>query len=459
MKKLFKKHIFLSIGILAIVGAFFGAMIGFALDAQSISSVVGSAAGLATVPLIGFPVDYNAKIRALEDQMGTKRGEMRALVDIAEAESRDLNADEDTKFKAFEAELRSMQTQLDRFKTLEAQGMGQAHQQRANDDKDKAEAEKRELAEAVSTYMRRGLEGCTAEQRQILETRALSHVTGNAGAYTIPEGFANELEVAMKTYGGIMQVATIMDTDTGNDIPHPTMNDTNNVGAILGENTAFGSSTDPSFGVVTLKAYTYSSKPILVPNQLLEDSAFNLESYLSNALAERIGRAFNVHGTTGDASDKPQGIVNASTKGADAAVSAISYDNLVDLQHSIDPAYRVNAKWMMNDTTFKALRKLKDTTGNPIFQLSMRDGEPTTLLGKPVVINNDMADIGVSTKSVLFGDFSKYKVRRVKNYGVKRLVERYADANQTAFILFVRLDGKLIDAGTNPVKHLLHAAS
>jgi HK97 family phage major capsid protein len=458
MKKFFKSRFFLSMTILAIVGAFFGAMLGFVLDAQATAAVTSSLTGMAIVPLLGIPTDVSGQIRSLTDELGTLQGEMRMLILGAEAESRDLNTDEDNKYKDLESKSASIRSRIARLQEMENLSKGQAKDQRKSDDKADKDAEKRELAEAVNTYLRRGLEGCTAEQRSLLESRALSHVTGNAGAYTIPEGFANELELAMKAYGGIMQVATIMDTDTGNDIPHPTMNDTGNVGAILGENTDAGASVDPSFGVVTLKAYTYSSKPILVPNQLLEDSAFNLETYLANALAERIGRAFNVHGTTGDNNSKPQGIVNASAKGADAAAAAITYDNLVDLQHSIDPAYRQNGKWMMNDSTFKALRKLKDSTNNPIFQLSMRDGEPTTLLGKPVIINNDMAEIGASAKSVLFGDFSKYKVRRVKNYGVKRLVERYADYNQTGYILFVRLDGKLIDAGTNPVKHLLHAA-
>lgn len=403
--------------------------------------------------------DINSQIQSLQDLIGSKREEQRALVTTAEAETRDFNDDENSKFDIAEAEIRSMQSRLTRLQKIEGENAGTAGQLRAKTDAENAEAESRAVGEAVTLYMRRGLEGLTSEQRQLLESRALSSVTGTSGAYTIPQGFANILEVALLKTGGILEVATIMDTDTGNDIQFPTMNDTANKGAILGENTTVGASTDPTFGVVTLKAFTYSSKPIMVPNQLLEDSAFNLEAFCADALAQRISSAFNEHATTGNGTTQPQGIVAASAKGADAAAAAITYDNLVDLMHSVDPMYRVNGKWMMNDSTFKALRKLKDTTGQPIFQLSLRDSEPTTLLGKPVVINNDMAAIGASAKSIIYGDLSKYKVRRVKNYGVRRLTERYADLNQTAFILFVRLDGKLIDAGTNPMKHLLHAAS
>lgn len=403
--------------------------------------------------------DINGQIQSLNDLLGTRREEQRGLITTAEAEQRDLNDVENTRFNEIEAEIRSYQIRLERLKKLEEQEQGNAGNQRKKTDKEDKEAEQRAVADAMNVYLRRGMSGLNPEQRELLEARALSSTTGTAGAYTIPQGFANILEVALVKSGGILEAATILDTETGNDIPHPTMNDTDNVGAILGENTAMGGSTDPVFNVVNLKAYTYSSKPILVPNQLLEDSAFNLESYISEALGLRVGRAFNAHATTGTGVDQPLGIVVASTKGADAAAAAITYDNLVDLMHSVDPLYRVNAKFMMSDSTFKALRKLKDTTGQPIFQLSLRDAEPTTLLGKPVIINNDMASIGASAKSIVFGDFSKYKVRRVKNYAIKRLVERYAELNQTAFVLFVRMDGKLIDAGTHPIKHLLHAAS
>lgn len=403
--------------------------------------------------------DINGQIQSLNDLLGTRREEQRGLITTAEAEQRDLNDVENTRFNEIEAEIRSYQIRLERLKKLEEQEQDDAGNQRKKTAKEDQEAEQRAVADAMNVYLRRGMSGLNPEQRELLEARALSSVTGTAGAYTIPQGFANILEVALVKSGGILESATILDTETGNDIPHPTMNDTDNIGAILGENTTMGASTDPVFGVVNLKAYTYSSKPILVPNQLLEDSAFNLETYIAEALGLRIGRAFNVHGTTGTGIDQPQGLVAVSTKGADAAAAAITYDNLVDLMHSVDTLYRANGKFMMSDSTFKALRKLKDTTGQPIFQLSLRDSEPTTLLGKEVVFNNDMASIGASAKSIVFGDLSKYKVRRVKNYAIKRLVERYADLNQTGFILFVRMDGKLIDAGTHPIKHLLHAAS
>jgi len=449
---------FALIAVLALVGAYFGSMLGAMFAHPAAGIIIGAASfQIANVALFPVGFDFGGEIRKLEDQMGTKREEQRGLVFKAETEKRDFNDDEKGKFDTLVGDIRSLQSRIDRLKEFENQEKASARGKHEDNKKDKQEAENRAVEEAVNIYLRRGKEALNAEQRELLETRALSAKTGAAGAYTIPTGFANELEVALKSFGGIMDAGTIMETETGETIPHPTMNDSNNVGTILGENTDAGASTDPSFGVINIEAHTFSSKPILVPNQLLEDSAFNLEAYLSAALAERINRAFNTYGTTGTGTNQPQGVVVATTKGADAAAAAVTYDNIVDLLHSVDPAYRVNGKFMMNDSTFKALRKLKDNNGQPIFQLSLRDSEPTTLLGKPVIINNDMANIGTGAKSILFGDFSKYKIRRVKNYGIKRLVERYAEFNQTGFLLFIRLDGKLIDAGTNPIKHLLHA--
>jgi HK97 family phage major capsid protein len=176
-------------------------------------------------------------------------------------------------------------------------------------------------------------------------------------------------------------------------------------------------------------------------------------------LVDRVMRAFAEHAATGGGTSTPQGVTIGGTKGADAAVSSITYDNLVDLQHSVDKNYRKNGTFMFNDNTLKVLRKLKDDQGRPIFQESMRDGEPSTILGKPYVVDNDMPDIGASAKSIAFGDFNKYIVRRVRGYSVKRLTERYADNNQTGFLLFVRLDGRILDAGTHPIKYLQHAAA
>jgi len=294
------------------------------------------------------------------------------------------------------------------------------------------------------------------------EARALT-VTTTGGGYTVPEGFVQNLESALLHFGGMREAADILRTSSGNDLPWPTANDTGNSGALLGINTQDATDTDPAFGVVTFGAYKYTSKIVLVPYELLEDSAFDMASYLGRALGERLGRAQNTACTTGTGSSQPNGIVTASTAGKTAAsATAITVDELMDLEHSVDIAYRnmPGARWMMNDAVLKYIRQLKDGQSNYLWQAgNVSAGTPDMLLGKPYIVNNDMAStIEASAKTVLFGDLSKYKIREVNGIRMKRLVERYADYDQEGFVALMRFDADLLDAGTNPVKHLIQAA-
>lgn len=293
------------------------------------------------------------------------------------------------------------------------------------------------------------------------EQRALSVGTTTAGGYTVPEGFIYSLERSLLAYANVRQVADVLVTDTGNTLPWPTVNDTANSGELLAEGGSIGSSVDPTFGVINMLAYKYSSKPTLVSAELLEDSAFNLARELGSMHGERIGRIQGTHFTTGDNSSKPQGIVTASGLGKTAAsATAIAADELFDLLHSIDPAYRSDPSFgfMMHDNILLAVRKLKDSQNRYLWQENMRVGEPDQLLGKPVIVNQAMqSSIATATKTILAGAFKKYKIRDVRNVRMRRLVERYADTDQEGFVTFMRSDGRLLDAGTDPVKHLIQA--
>lgn len=427
----------------------------------SLFAGVAIAGGLLAVAPIGG-TDYNGVIKGLREQLAGKQSEMRALIDAAEGEKRDFTEDEDKTYKGLETEVRTLQGRIKRLEEAEKLNANGAEGKRKQQEEKTKEQRTEQLNAAFRSWLRYGNAGLSEEERGMMrdwaEERALSTTGATAGATTVPEGFSGYVEQAMATFGGILDVANVLPTDTGNDIPYPTVNDTSNKGAILGEGTTMGESVDPTFGAVTLKAFTYSSKPVLISNQLLEDNAVNLEQVIAEMLVVRVLKAFSEHSIVGAGTSTPQGITVGGTKGADAAAAAITYDNLVDLLHSVDPAYRKNGTWMFHDNTLKALKKLKDENGQYIFQTSLRDDEPATVLGKPFIVNNDMPEIGASAKSIAFGDFKKYLVRRVKNYAVKRLDERYADLNSTAFILFVRMDGRVLDAGTHPIKYLQHAA-
>jgi len=131
----------------------------------------------------------------------------------------------------------------------------------------------------------------------------------------------------------------------------------------------------------------------------------------------------------------------------------------VEMEHSIDPAYRRNASWMMSDNALNKSKLILDTQGRPLWAAGIAGGAPDTLLGYPLIINNDMAVMAANAKSVLFGDLSKYIIRDVLGITLLRLEERYADFHQVAFLAFARMDGDLLDAGTHPVKVFVNAAT
>lgn len=301
----------------------------------------------------------------------------------------------------------------------------------------------------------------SAEERAALEARAQT-VTTTAGGYIIAPEFSNRLEKSLLFFGGMLQEADIITTATGAQMTWPTYDDTSNTGAILAINTGV-SNQDLTFGQMVLDAYKYSSKQVLVPVELMQDSAFDINAVVADALGERLGRILNTHFTTGTGSSQPNGVITAAgtgKTGATGQTTSVTFDDLVDLVYSVDKAYRIGAKFMLNDATVKAIRKLKDGNGLPIWQAgSATAGEPDSLLGYPTVINNDVATMATSAKSIAFGQYKKYKVRRVKEITLLRLNERYADAHQVGFLAFARFDGDLLDAGTDPVKLYVNSAS
>ena len=210
--------------------------------------------------------------------------------------------------------------------------------------------------------------------------------------------------------------------------------------------------SDMTFGNKTLNAYTYQSGIVKVSVELLQDSAFDLSSYIRSAFARRLGAGINAHLTNGNGTGKPNGILNAASTGVTGAASAITRDDLLDLIHSVDPAYRNGAAFMLNDSTLAALKKLSLGTADarPLWVPSMRDGAPSTIEGFNYVINQDMPTIGTGNSPVAFGDWSQYVVRQAGSPTMVRLNERYADFLHVGFIAYQRVDGELI--GTNAIK-------
>ncbi|MDE3825181.1 phage major capsid protein [Sinorhizobium meliloti] len=412
-----------------------------------------------------------SKITELREKQQKLVADARALLadikdDTAEVRVAELESQHD----AAMAEYDRLEARIKREEALEARerDLNAADDRRPNGEDRSVQGGRHESADearaaAFRSYLRHGLEDMPAEERKIVrEMRAQAVGTDSKGGYLVPEGFMAELVKSLKAWGPMLDpgITRVLTTTAGNSIPWPTMDDTSNEGALIGENTQVTES-EVAFGTKTLEAYKYTSGVVLVSAELLQDSAIDVEGTVRSAMAERIGRIGNRHLTVGTGSSQPNGIVTAATAVTGvAAAAAITFDNLIDLFHAVDPAYRddPSARWMFSDGTLKALRKIKDVEDRYVWQpADVRTGAPATILEKPYSINQAVAAIGASNKSVVFGAFNRYVVRMVREFAIRRLVERYADYDQTGFIGFTRLDGELLDAAA--VKTLQHAAS
>jgi HK97 family phage major capsid protein len=291
----------------------------------------------------------------------------------------------------------------------------------------------------------------------VAEMRDMTVGTATSGADFVPAGFVTQLEQAALYFGPMLQTSEILRTPDGRPMDWPTSTDTGNTGELLAESVA-AAEADPTTGTVVFNAYKYSSKAVIVPVELMEDSGFNMPNYLAGIIGERLGRIQNTHYTTGTGSAQPNGIVTASSLGVTAAATgAITTDELIDLQDSVDSAYQNGAAFMSRQATISAVRKLKDGNSDYLWASGLKDNRPDQLLGQTLWTNNDIAAMATGVKSFIYGQLSKYKVRQVRQIRIRRLVERWADQDQEGWIAFMRGDGDLVDAAGGSVKHLIQA--
>lgn len=351
------------------------------------------------------------------------------------------------------------------------------------------EREDGEYKRAFGRYLRHGRSELTMEDRATLRSDKTTGEfrdmgSSGQGAYPgiisgggifVPVGFVHDVERAMKYYGPMLNggdtLPRILDTDSGQPLPMPTSNDTAVVGELIGKNQQV-TTADVTIGAVMMGAWKFSSKLVKVSIELMEDSAFDMEQFLIQQFAERIGRAANSYLTTGSGTSQPNGLltavlasgpkataVGAGTNDGVSGANTIGSDDLVTLEHLVDPLYRgQSASYMLSDSVLKSLKQVKDKYGRPLWQPGVRVGEPDTINGYRYSINPYFDALQTNTSSppvtrntMTFGRHDKYVVRRVRALSVLRLSERFADFGQLAFIAFARMDGNLIDAGTHPV--------
>jgi HK97 family phage major capsid protein len=296
------------------------------------------------------------------------------------------------------------------------------------------------------------------------ERRALAEGSGSSGGYLVPPLFLNKIVERLQLIASVRSVAQVIQTDSGQTLSFPTTDLTGQEGEIVGENVAV-TELDSTYATANLPTFVYDSKLTRVPLPLLQDSAIDLESFLPAKLADRIARIQNRHFTLGTGTGQPQGFVTGGTVRETAATGntvTVPYDSLVNLVHSIDPAYRADPQscvWIMADATFAAVRKLKDLQNRPLVEPDLQSGLPASLFGYRIVVNNYMATPAANAKSIAFGNFQAgYLVRDVRDsVNVMRLSERYAEFLQVGFLLWLRSGGLVQD--TNAYSLFQHSAT
>lgn len=273
---------------------------------------------------------------------------------------------------------------------------------------------------------------------------ALQIGTDSEGGYLVPDEYEKTLVEALEEENIFRKLAHVISTSSG-DRKIPVVASKGSASWVDEEGTIPDS--DDAFNQVSIGAYKLGTL-IKVSNELLNDSVFNLESYISKEFARRIGSKEEDAFFNGNGTGKPVGIFN-TTGGAEvgvtaASATAITADEIIDLFYSLKAPYRKNAVWILNDATIKAIRKLKDNNGNYLWQPSLTAGTPDTILGRPVYTSSYVPTIAAGAKTIAFGDFSYYWIADRAGRNFKKLTELYAANDQTGFVATQRVDGKLI---------------
>ncbi len=403
------------------------------------------------------------KLHDLKQKRNTIATEMRAIHEkVGEGM---MTEEQRTEWNKANTELEKLDEQIKReeqLRSLDQEFVDDNEQEQRNNpanDPEAAKIERRNLA--FDRFVRSGFGELTIEERQALkELRAQGTSPDEKGGYTIPTQMLNKIIDQMKAYGGIASVAQILNTSNGQDITWSTSDGTEEEGELLGENTA-ASEQDVEFGTAILGAKKLSSKIIRVSNELLQDSGVNIEAYLGSRIAQRIGRGeakYLVKGTGAGTPLQPKGLDTSVTGTVDVS-AAFGWKDINALAHALDPAYRNGPKFRLafNDDTLKNLKEMEDAQKRPLWLPSIAGVAPSTILGMQYVVDQAIDKMEAGKKFIFCGDFDRFILRRVTYMTLKRLVERYAEYDQTAFLAFHRFDCVLED--TSAIKALVGKAA
>lgn len=412
-------------------------------------------------------------IRALHEQRAHLLAEARSLNAKSEQEARDLNAEEQQEFDRLMTELEETETRARRAEELWHQeqliekSLHSPLEMRVGLDDDapaslKEWREKRHDARFVDTPEYRSaiykyLGSRSIADVDVEEHRVLSKATNAAGGFIVPTEFENRLIESRRFIGSFETLANVIVTDGGEALQVPAVTA---FGAAVwtAENAAFTPSDD-TFAQHTLNAYKATAK-VIVSEELLQDSAFDLEAYLARQFGMRQRVLQETAYINGDGTGKPQGVLPNITAitAASGNSTTFNYDAIVTLVYTVPVQYREGSRFVVSDLAARNLRLIKDTAGNPLWSTSMAAGAPDTFMGYPITTHPDMPAPAATTKSMMFGNWDlAYTIRRVRGIGMQRQNELHSDNGQVGFRSFERLDGRVVLA--DAARAMAHSAT
>jgi HK97 family phage major capsid protein len=373
--------------------------------------------------------------------------EAKSILDKAAAEKRDLTAEESQTYERISKELDERANTIAKLREDEARELrlDAATREIADQARPVAQAPVADDAAILRSLVSGEKRGHSFERRDVVKT--------STGA-PVPTSFYDQVIMKARLVAPVLQTSTVLNTAGGENLQIPSLS-TYSVGTINAEGAAMGES-DPAFNsFITLGAYKYSFLT-QVSEELLTDSGVDFLGFLADQVGNALGYAVGSALTVGTGTVEPKGIVTASAVGGTAGTAtAFTADNLIDLLYSLDGAARnlPGVGWMMNGKSIGAVRKLKDTAGNYVFQPSLAMDSPDMLLGKPIYENPSMADVATGTKSVIVGHLPSYFVRTVGGLRLDRSDDFAFNAGLITFRAQFRVDGNLPQ--TSHIKHLL----
>lgn len=373
--------------------------------------------------------------------------EAKSILDKAAAEKRDLSAEEEQTYSRISKELEDRAATIAKLREDEAREL-------------RMDAATREIADQVRPMSAAPVADDIAHIRSLVMNEKRSHnferrdILKSSTGSPVPTSFYDQVIMKARLIAPVLQTSTVLNTAGGENLQIPSLS-TYSVGTVTGEGSAIGES-DPVFNsFITLGAYKYSFL-VQLSNELLEDSGVDILGFMADQVGNALGYAVGSALTVGTGTDMPKGIVAASSVGGTAGTAtAFTADNLIDLLYSLDGAARnlPGVGWMMNGKSVGAVRKLKDTAGNYVFQPSLAMDSPDMLLGKPIYENPSMVDVATGTKSVIVGHLPSYYVRTVGGLRLDRSDDFAFSSNLVTFRATFRVDGNLPQ--TSHIKHLL----